>query len=236
VSNAAITRLVLFDIDGTLLWTNGAGRRAMEAALQSVFGSAGSKTYHYDGKTDKQIIREAMRDDGHNDERIDLHMPRVLEEYLRRLEYELSSPTTSVRLLPGVVELLEALEARHDCITGLLTGNLDVGAARKLAAVGIDATRFEVGAYGSDHEVRAELPAIAQQRAREVLGLELAGSAVVIIGDTPADIACGRAIGARAIGVATGRYSVTELAQHAPAAVFADLRDTAALVRAIVES
>ena len=234
MTSAMIARLVLFDIDGTLLWTNGAGRRAMEAALHSVFGTSGSRTYHYDGKTDMQIVREAMRDDGHDDARIDLQMPRVLEEYLLRLEHELSSPATQVRLLPGVVELLEALEARHDCVTGLLTGNLEMGAARKLAAVGIEAARFEIAAYGSDHEVRSELAAIAQRRARERLRPDLPGEAIVIIGDTPADIACGRAIGARAIAVATGRFTIADLAAHNPTAVFEDLRDTAAVVRAIV--
>ena len=90
-----------------------------------------------------------------------------------------------------------------------------------------------MGAYGSDHEIRAELPAIAQQRAREVLGLAIEGSAMVIVGDTPSDIACGRPIGARAIAVATGHYSVASLSEHEPDAVFNDLGDTEAVLRAI---
>jgi phosphoglycolate phosphatase-like HAD superfamily hydrolase len=99
--------------------------------------------------------------------------------------------------------------------------------------VGIDPARFAVNAFGSDHEVRGELPAIAQQRAREQLGLDVNGDAIVIIGDTPADIDCTRAIGAKAIAVATGRYSVDDLSEHRPAAVFANLADTAAVMRAI---
>ena len=90
-----------------------------------------------------------------------------------------------------------------------------------------------MSAFGSDHELRGELPAIAQRRAREQLGLQVAGDAIVIIGDTPADIDCTRGIGARAIAVATGRYSVDDLSEHSPAAVFADLSDTAAVMRAI---
>lgn len=235
MSSAAISRLVLFDIDGTLLWTDGAGRRAMEAALLSVFGSKGTRRYRYDGKTDQQIVRELMRDEGHDDEGIDLRMPLVMEQYLLRLEDELSSPATSVKVLPGVLDLLDALAPRNDCLTGLLTGNLEFGAAKKLAVAGIDVKRFAVCAYGSDHEARDELPRIAQRRAVEHLGRDFPGDAVVIIGDTPADISCGRHIGARAIAVATGRYSVGQLAEHAPAAVFEDLRDTESVVRVIFD-
>ena len=128
--------------------------------------------------------------------------------------------------MPGVCELLDALEERDDVVLGLLTGNLEAGARAKLSSAGIDPDRFEVGAYGSDHELRGELPAVAQRRAREELGLDIAGADVVVIGDTPADLHCGRGIGARAIGVATGHYSVDELSQHQPAAVFADLSNT----------
>jgi phosphoglycolate phosphatase-like HAD superfamily hydrolase len=235
VSNPEVSRVVLFDIDGTLLWTDGAGRRAMEHALMSVFGAKGTRHYRYDGKTDQQIVRELMRDEGHDDESIDRRMPLVMEQYLMRLDDELSSPATSVRVLPGVLDLLDALAPRTDCLTGLLTGNLESGAARKLAVAGIDVKRFAICAYGSDHESRDRLPGIAQLRAVEHLGRDFPGSGVVIIGDTPSDIACGRHIGARAIAVATGRYSVSQLAAHTPTAVFADLRDTDRVVHAIFE-
>ena len=233
---AGIARLVLFDIDGTLLWTDGAGRRAMEAALIAVFGSPGTRSYHYDGKTDVQIVRELMRGEGHDDARIDGSMTQVLEHYLSRLDEELlvSHAASAARILAGVPELLDALAARGDCAVGLLTGNLEPGAARKLRSVGLDVARFRVCAYGSDHESREELPAIAQRRARELLGVELHGESLVIIGDTPSDIACGRRLGARAIAVATGRFGVEELRRHGPAAVFPDLRDTAAVLEAII--
>ena len=134
----------------------------------------------------------------------------------------------------GVVEVLEALEARNDVTLGLLTGNVKRGAALKLAAVGLDIGRFHVNAFGSDEEHRPLLPAVAQRRARELFGLEVRGDRMVIVGDTPADIECGRAIGARAVAVATGHYSVADLAEHAPAALFADLTDTAAVLHAIL--
>ena len=226
-------KLVLFDIDGTILWSDGAGRRAMTRALMTAFGTSGDERYRYDGKTDMQIVRDLMRAEGHADAIIDQRMEALLAEYAAGLHEELRSGETQIERLNGVIELIDALEARDDRCVGLLTGNIEVGAHAKLRAVGIDPTRFVVSAFGSDHEVRGELPAIAQRRAREVLGRDVKGDAIVIIGDTPADIDCTRAIGARAIAVATGRYSVEELAGHGPLAVFADLTDTDAVMRAI---
>lgn len=227
-------RLALFDIDGTILWTDGAGRRAIQRALVEVFGSMGPADHWFDGKTDPQIVRELMRHEGHDDAHIDARLPRLLDRYVGLLRDELRNPEHPPRLLPGVTELLDALEARDDVVLGLLTGNLAAGAAEKLRAVGIDPARFAVGAFGSDHERRPMLPAVARARAERALGREIPGEAVVVIGDTPADVECGRGIGARAIGVATGRYPVEELARHGAAAVFADLGDTAAVVRAIL--
>ena len=226
-------RLILFDIDGTLLWSDGAGRRAMERALTHAFGSAGDAAYRYDGKTDRQIVRDLMRMAGHEDARIDGEMAGIFELYLEGLHAELADGG-NVRVLPGVPEVLDALEARDDVVLGLLTGNIEPGARAKLRAAGIDFDRFRVNAFGSDHEHRPMLPAVAQGRMRDALGLDVRGDRVVIIGDTPADIACGRDIGARAIAVATGRYAVDELRAHAPAAVFADLSDTDAVVGAVL--
>ena len=115
-------------------------------------------------------------------------------------------------------------------MSGLLTGNIHQGARAKLAAAGIDLARFRVTAFGSDHEDRPELPAVAQRRASELLGVEIQGNRVIIVGDTPADIQCGEAIGARAIGVATGRYSVEQLSEYNPYAVFETLADTPAVL------
>lgn len=227
-------RLVLFDIDGTLLWSDGTGRRAMESALVEVFGTTGAPGYRYDGKTDRQIVRELMRGHGHEDEHIDARIEELLGLYLTRLERELAEGERRPTLCAGVMEVLADLESRDDVTLGLLTGNLQRGAALKLAAVGIDIARFRVNAFGSDAEHRPLLPAVAQRRAREMLGFDVRGDRVVIVGDTPADIACGREIGARAVAVATGRYSVDDLAAHAPAALFADLRDTEAVVTAIL--
>jgi phosphoglycolate phosphatase len=227
-------KLVLFDIDGTLVWTDGAGRRAIHHALTEVFGATGPADYRFDGKTDPQIVRELMRFAGHDDGHIDRQMQAVFDVYVERLRVELRAPGYRPRVLPGVFELLDALEARDDIVLGLLTGNLAEGARAKLQAVGIDPARFRVGAFGSDHEYRTSLPEVARRRFHECAGVEIDGADVVIVGDTPDDLACGLAVGARAIGVATGRYTAEELRRHRPAAVFADLSDTPAVVAAIV--
>jgi phosphoglycolate phosphatase len=227
-------RLVLFDIDGTLVWTDGAGRRAIHHALTEVFGSTGPAGYRFDGKTDPQIVRDLMRFVGHDDGHIDARMQTVFDCYVERLRVELRAPGYRPRAMPGVFELLDALESRRDIVLGLLTGNLAAGARAKLESVGIDPARFRVGAYGSDHEERPSLPDVARRRLRDELGVEVEGSDCVIIGDTPADMTCGRAVGARAIGVATGRYSVEQLRSHGAAAVFVDLTDTGAVVAEIL--
>ena len=229
-------RIVLFDIDGTLLKSGGVGRISMERALKRVFGSVGKSEYHYDGKTDRQIVRDLMRLDGLPDEQIDAQMDVLLEEYVARLTEELASGNRSVLLLDGVRELLDALDRQEKVVVGLLTGNIQQGAQAKLSAAGLDPSRFRVNAFGSDHELRPELPAVAQRRASELLGIDIKGNRLVVIGDTPADIQCGEAIGARAIGVATGRYSVEQLGTYQPYAVFESLADTEAVLNSIMNA
>lgn len=229
-------RLVLFDIDGTLLNSQGMGRASMQHALKEVFGSPGNPSYRYDGKTDKQIVRDTMRLEGHSDDHIDSRMEQLIALYLEGLRVGAKSGKFSVRPLPGVVEILDALEQRDDVVLGLLTGNIEPGARIKLTAAGINPDRFRVNAFGSDHEHRPELPAIAQRRASETLGLSIAGERLVVIGDTPADIECGRSLGARSIGVASGHYSVEQLRTHNPYAAIPSLADTEQVLEAILDA
>lgn len=228
-------KLILFDIDGTILRSDGAGQRAMTAALTTVFGTAGPTDYRYDGKTDPQIVRDLMRAAGHADDVIDARMPALVTEYLTRLEREFAAGRRAT-VYAGVRELIDALEVRSDAVIGLLTGNLAAGASLKLRAAGIDPARFRVGAFGSDDARRPALPVIARQRARDLLGLELRVEELVVIGDTPADIECARVTGAVAIAVATGRYSVAELTSHEPHAVFPTLADTEHVLRVILDA
>ncbi len=225
-------RLVLFDLDGTLLWTNGAGRRAIHRALVDVLGTPGPiEGFRFDGRTDGEIVRLLAEGAGlAGDPAL---VGRVLDRYVGFLTDELAKPTQRTKVYPGVLELLEALESRRDCVMGLLTGNVRDGARLKLASGGIAIDRFRVGAFGSDSAHRPDLPAIAQRRAREALGFELPGGDVVIVGDTPADVTCGDGIGARAIGVATGSFSVKQLLEAGADAAFPDLADTVTVLAAV---
>jgi phosphoglycolate phosphatase-like HAD superfamily hydrolase len=228
-------KVALFDIDGTILHAHGAGSRAMEAALVAKTGKGQAQGQFFAGKTDPQIVREAMRHHGFADRDIDARMAGVLEHYLGGLDAELATTHHDrINVLPGVVSLLDACEAHDSVLLGLLTGNLAVGAERKLRAVGLDPARFQVGAFGSDHEDRPALAAIARERAAGLLRRELTAAQCVVLGDTPADVACGQAIGARTIAVATGHYSAAELRNTGADIVFDDFRDTRAVMAAIL--
>ncbi|MHB1862198.1 MAG: HAD family hydrolase [Gemmatimonadaceae bacterium] len=227
-------KLILFDIDGTLLNSDGAGRRAIQRALVECFGTAGPEHHWFDGKTDPQIVFELMHLAGVETATVSARLDAVFARYVALLHDELAVPGHGARAYPGVPALLDALEAQPDVTLGLLTGNVEPGARAKLQAAGIAPERFRVGAFGSDHAVRAELPAIARMRAREILGREMPGHDMTVIGDTPADLTCGRGVGARAMGVATGRYSVSELSAYDAAAVFADFSHTASVLDAIL--
>ncbi len=228
-----MTRLVLFDVDGTLVNAHGAGSRSVREALRQVYGRTGPiDSYDFHGRTDPQIVRELMRMAGLEDPEIDDGMDRLWSIYLERLERELAEPDVATEVLPGVVELLDALHEARDDLVALLTGNIEQGAALKLGAADLW-HRFDFGAYGSDHERRDQLPAIAVARAREATGLEFTGRNVVIIGDTPFDVHCGRALGVWAVAVATGKHSAAELEAAGADVVLEDLADTRRALEAI---
>ena len=220
-------KLILFDIDGTLLWSDGAGRSAIRSALMAEMGATGPiDGYRFDGKTDPQIVHELMRAAGHPHAESQPHIQAVCDKYVEILAGELAGGQRAPRVLPGVRKLLDAIETRPDAVLGLLTGNIAAGARLKLASVGIDFDRFRVGAFGSDAAERSELPGVAVARAIGLIGEPPEGEQIVIIGDTPADVTCGESVGARAIAVATGFYTADELRAAGPFAVFEDLSDT----------
>ena len=228
-----MTRLVLFDIDGTILSSNGAAAKAFRQALHDVFGTAGPREgYSFAGRTDPEIARDLLTMSGLGAERIALGLERVWDRYTMLLTDEFRRITATV--YPGVHELLNRLEASDSLsVVGLLTGNVVEGARLKLRSAGIDFDRFRVGAFGSDHPDRRELPAIAIERAEASLGRRFGGKEVVIIGDTPFDISCGEHLGVRTIAVATGNYLAEDLATCGPDFLFADLSDTDAVWEAI---
>lgn len=218
--------LLLWDIDGTLILSGGAGERALVASLESEFGIVGTlEDVEVAGRTDPWIARRVLAKFSVPD--TPENIARYLDGYLRALPGELANP--HAHTLPGARELLSALARRGSYAQGLLTGNLRRGAEIKLRHHQLWA-HFAFGAFADDGETRNDLGPHALRRAAEHHSVEFAADRVFVIGDTPHDIACGKAIGARTIGVATGRYSVNELRAHAPTAVFADLSDTAAVL------
>lgn len=231
-------RLVLFDIDCTLINSHGAGSRAVLRALRDVYrveGDLGDYSFH--GRTDPGIVRElvalwdAASHPAEDPDSVDERLEACLSRYVELLRVEIAAGL--VEVLPGVRKLITALAADRRAVLGLLTGNVEMGAKLKLSSTGL-LPLFKVAAYGSDSEARPELPAVAVQRAEILTGRRFTGKEVVIIGDTPADIACGAHLGVRTIAVATGRYSVQELAGHAPDHVYRDLSDWRAVYEAIL--
>jgi len=214
-------KLLLFDIDGTLLMTHGIGRIALEEALQTVLDrplSTGS--IRFAGKTDRQILREVFKlinADPEGDA-----FQEVLDVYTANMQAMLTPE--GVKVLPGVPALLSYLHDLPDIQLALLTGNMHATAVAKLAAVGLDHF-FPFGGFGSDHEDRYQLPALVVDRALRHTGHTFVGKDVVIIGDTEHDIRCGRAINAFSVGVCTGHYRREELAAHQPDALLDDLND-----------
>jgi phosphoglycolate phosphatase-like HAD superfamily hydrolase len=227
-------KLVLFDIDGTILLTAGAGRRAIVAAISEDVGHpAALHQVRFDGKTDPQIVTELLEAAGHPGPHQPDRVHALCARYVDLLQMELQQPASKTTVMPGVHLLLDRLE-HEGVVLGLLTGNVARGAALKLRSAGLDPERFRVGAYGSDSAHRADLPPIAARRAEPYLGRVPSGADVVIIGDTPADIACGACIDARAVAVATGAYSVADLTACGPHAAFEDLSNTDRVLEAIL--
>jgi phosphoglycolate phosphatase-like HAD superfamily hydrolase len=231
--------VVLWDIDGTLVTTAGAGRRAIDRAFLELHGwSDATKDVRMDGRTDPWIVDEVFRLRGLEQHRFSSARRAVLARYVERLDAELETPPPGRPFgpLPGVVAALEMLAGRDDCVLGLLTGNIEQGAKRKLAR--FDLWRyFPFGAWGDDADERPALLPVALLRAKVRHGVPFEPGHAVIVGDTPRDVAVGQAHGARTIAVATGGgYGLEELAATKPTHLFPDLSCTAAFVQAILGS
>jgi phosphoglycolate phosphatase len=224
-------RLLLFDIDGTLITSGGAGEGALMDAMQQRFGieeDLGGITIA--GATDALIARMMLEKNGlaPSSENI----TALLDTYLSFLGQRLSRHAGHV--LPGIIRLLDALRKRDDCVVALLTGNLVRGAEIKLSHYGVW-DYFEFGAFADDHHDRNELTKFARARAQERRGEEFSPECVFVIGDTPRDIECGKVVGAKTVAIATGNYSRAELAVHHPDYLFDDLSDTEQVIATLLK-
>jgi phosphoglycolate phosphatase-like HAD superfamily hydrolase len=225
-------RLFLFDIDGTLIWAHGVGRIALTKAMIAVYGTPPAYAeYDTRGKTDPRIVFDVMHAAGVPDDVIYARLPSCFEAYVRHLDV-LIDDGHPVQAMPGIPELVRALSAREDSLVGLLTGNIELGARAKLRPTGL-LPHFRVGAFGSDDADRRRLPAIARERARALTGHDFPYEQIFIIGDTPLDVDCARACGARSAAVATGQHTYEELAACAPDILFTHFSDVDGAIRAL---
>ena len=219
-------KLLLFDIDGTLLTSGGAGERALRLGFRDRFGIDDDlQTIEIAGRTDSGIGRRMLA--AHGLPETPENLASLFDGYLHFLAEEL--PVSPGHLLPGVVALLEVLKKRPDIVLALLTGNLARGAQLKLTHYGVW-DYFEFGAYADYHYDRNELGHFARERAEEKHGIEFPPQHIFVLGDTPHDIACARAIGARAVAIATGKFSMAELGVYSPDYLFADFGDVPAVL------
>ncbi len=219
-------RLFLFDIDGTLITSGGAGEAALKDAMRSRFDvEEDLDGIILAGATDARIARELL--EKHSIAVSAENVAALLDTYLGHLNERIGRHDG--KLLPGIVPLLKVLSERSDAVLALLTGNVIRGAEIKLTHYGVW-DFFEFGAFADDHHDRNELGKFARARALERHGEEFPPSRIYVIGDTPKDIECGRAIGARTVAIATGHYSSDQLRDHAPDFLFEDLSDTGRVV------
>jgi len=227
-----MTKLVLFDIDGTLVLTGRAGIRAMNRACEEVIGRAGALDgIPVAGRTDWIILHDALGAIGHALD--DDLFAQLRDAYVRHLEEEIAKPGEGVKaVMPGIRRLLDTLETRPDVFLALLTGNFERSARIKLAH--FDLWRyFRCGAFGDDAADRNALVPFALERAQGC-GLEaIPPESIFVIGDTPHDVACARAVGAIPIAVATGTFNIDQLRASGAAIAFTDLSDTDAVLRAL---
>jgi len=216
-------RLVLFDIDCTLIDAGGAGGRSLMVAIREVYGVGGSLDgYTFHGRTDPAIVRDLVMMWGIEGHEVDGRLDSCLDRYAELVQTEVLE--TGVTVLPGIRDLVAALTGDPGIVVGLLTGNVEAGARSKLHPTGL-LSCFRLGAYGSDAERRDDLPAIAVERARALTGRTFTGKSIVVIGDTPADVSCGAHLGVKSVAVATGKHSVVELAAAGADHVFGDFSD-----------
>ena len=220
-------RVAFFDIDGTLM-TGGPAKNAFCGAMIDTFGTVGNvEEVSFGGKTDPQIARELLVGIDYSVDLIEERFPSLWHSYTERLADELTQ--CPMQVLPGVHELLNILKRMDDIGVGLLTGNIARGAQLKLDSAGLT-EHFVLGSYGSDHEEREHISRIALQRARDMWNPALCPENTVVIGDTPRDVDCGLAIGARTLAVATGSFSSSQLAKAGANRVVIDLTDTDEIV------
>ena len=229
-----LKKLVLFDIDGTLLSVSKVNRSVLVDALTEVYGTAGSAhTHNFCGKMDRVIIYEVLQSAGLGESEIAEKFECVKARYIELFRH--TAQASDVRLLVGIRELLQKLSDHPDVLLALLTGNFEASGRHKLLLPAIN-HYFPFGAFADDAPSRNELPAIAVEKARQLTGRTFVNHDIVIIGDTEHDIACARVLNAKSIAVATGNFSTRELKTHHPHVLYENLGQTDVVLNEILHS
>jgi phosphoglycolate phosphatase-like HAD superfamily hydrolase len=219
--------VLLFDIDGTLVTTGGVGRRALQRTFEVAFGRKDAISFPLDGMTDRSIVRGALKALGR--EASEAEIDEVLARYLTVLAEEVAgADLTKYRVHPGMEATIERALGHAEVAVGLGTGNVRAGAKLKLDRVGLY-QHFAFGGFGCDHEVRVELIRRGAERGAARLNVPLAACRVVVIGDTPKDVAAAKGIGAECVGVGTGHFTPAQLIEAGATAAFDDLAQPGAL-------
>ena len=227
------SRLVLFDVDGTLLSSGRRGLDAFSEALRRTFGTDGDvASYRFEGKLDPVIVDDLMRGAGIPAEVVAERRPAAIALYLDLLEEALTAEPPALK--PGAAEVVARVASSPSALPALLTGNVRRGARIKLSAAGLW-DRFRSGVFGDEAARRVDLGPIALARALELTGRAFAPAETVVVGDARADVECGRAIGARVVAVATGRTSADELRAAGADVVFPSFADVASACEAILD-
>lgn len=226
-------RLVLWDIDGTLVHTAGHGRAAFGEAFELLFGRPPAHDgVPMAGRTDYAIALDLLR--RNEVARAEQRLPEMLEALHAALRRRRGPMESDGHAQPGVHEALTAVGRMPRFLQTLMTGNIEPNARLKLAAFGLDAlVDFEIGGYGAERGARSELVAVARRKAQQKHGAEIPVHETVVVGDTPLDVEAAHAAGARAVAIATGPYGLDELRQARPDAALEDMRDTSALLDAL---
>jgi len=229
-----LKKLVLFDIDGTLLTVGNINRTILSDALREVYGTEGSAgTHNFSGKMDGVIIYEVLQNTGLKNDDIAEKFEKAKKTYIEM--FRAHSRPSDVTVMEGVPELLRELSAHTELMIGLLTGNFEESGRHKLLLPGIN-HYFSFGAFADDGHHRNALPPVAVEKAFRLTGKRFTAQDIIIIGDTEHDIACSRVLNAKSIAVATGNYSTEELKKHNPDVLYENLSRTDIVISEILQT
>lgn len=228
-----MTRLVLFDIDETMISSDGAGRRAIGKALARLFGGdISTSKVSMSGKTDPQILTEILKHCRMEDQEIQSRIKEILDIYITLLQDEIDKSGSYI-IHRGIPELLDLLHNHEKVFLGLLTGNIEKGARMKLEPFNLN-RYFPIGAYGSDSASRMDLPEIATGRGKQHFKVDFRPEEVTIIGDSIYDVRCAKGYGAKSLAVNTGSTEKEHLLNEKPDFFFEDLSDLEDVLKAIL--